>query len=91
MTEEVNFVMSLNYVLGLSSHSVTGVSAPNGESSAIVVGRLGGLRTQRCHSALLRIDGESRCLFRETHRIQTEIGFSENLRYGRNCKKRNVY
>ncbi|KAF8353956.1 hypothetical protein PRIPAC_95579 [Pristionchus pacificus] len=49
---------------GLSSHSVNGLVAKGGNDiGAVVIGRLGGLRTQRCHSALLRIRGDLRTGF----------------------------
>lgn len=45
-------------ISGLSSHSVNGLVDKGGNDiGAVVIGRLGGLRTQRCHSALLRIRG----------------------------------
>ncbi|GMT35902.1 hypothetical protein PFISCL1PPCAC_27199 [Pristionchus fissidentatus] len=48
---------------GLSSHSVNGLESIGETAGAVVIGRLGGLRTQRCHSALLRIQGDLRTGF----------------------------
>ncbi|GMT06046.1 hypothetical protein PENTCL1PPCAC_28220 [Pristionchus entomophagus] len=48
---------------GLSSHTVNGLNTRGERIGAVVIGRLGGLRTQRCHSALLRIRGDLRAGF----------------------------
>ncbi|GMR61222.1 hypothetical protein PMAYCL1PPCAC_31417 [Pristionchus mayeri] len=59
---------------GLSSHTVSGLTpGASGQTGAVVIGRLGGLRTQRCHSALLRIKGDLRAGFGFEGPIEREI------------------